>query len=54
MGIYRVVFKLNGVLKDVYTDAPNDEVAAAIVMVQLQREGYKNVVIHSVCEVNGG
>ena len=54
MGIFRVLFVLNGRKMDVYTDAPNADVAAAIITVQLQREGYSNFSIISVKVVGGG
>lgn len=54
MGIYRVLLMLNGNKMDVYTDAPNAEIAAAIVTVQLQREGYENFRIISAKIVGGG
>ena len=54
MGIYRVLLMLNGRKMDVYTDAPNAEIAAAIITVQLQREGYSNFSIISVRGVGGG
>lgn len=54
MGIYRVLLMLNGRKMDVYTDAPNAEIAAAIITVQLQREGYKNFTIISAKVVGGG
>lgn len=54
MGVYRVLFLLNGKQMDVYTDAPSTEIAKALIAVQLEREGFKNFSILSAFRVGAG
>lgn len=54
MGIFRVIFYLNGKRLATYTDAPNAGIAMAIIQVYLQREGYTDFVVKSATKVGAG
>lgn len=54
MGIFFVVFYLNGKRMSEYTDAPNADIAKAIITVYLQRKGYTDIQILDATKVGAG